>query len=129
LDRQPLAFVVGQIEDMMELLMADVPQIDDETFESQVLKSESPVMVDFGAEWCHPCRQLDIIVEELVEEWHGKIKILKLDIDGNVDTTMRYGVMGVPTLILFAGGEEKERLVGLQSKKRIQAKFEPYLAQ
>lgn len=109
--------------------MVDVSQVDDGTFEAQVLKSESPVMVDFGAEWCHPCRQLDPIVAELAEEWHGKVKIVKLDIDGNVDTTMRYGVMGVPTLILFAGGEEKERLVGLQSKKRIQAKFEPFLAE
>lgn len=107
--------------------MADVPEVSDATFDAQVLKSELPVIVDFGAEWCHPCRQLDVVVDELAEEWDGRVKIVKLDIDGNVDTTMRFGVMGVPTLILFIGGEDKERLVGLQPKKRILAAFEPHL--
>ena len=108
--------------------MANVPEISDETFENQVLESELPVIVDFGAEWCHPCRQLDVIIDELADEWQGKVKIVKLDIDVNVQTTMRYGVMGVPTLILFVGGEDKERLVGLQPKKRILGTFEPHLA-
>jgi thioredoxin 1 len=107
--------------------MADVPEVSDETFDEQVLKSEIPVVVDFGAEWCHPCRQLDVVIDELAEEWQGKVQIVKLDIDGNVDTTMRYGVMGVPTLILFIGGEDKERLVGLQPKKRIVSSFGPHI--
>jgi thioredoxin 1 len=107
--------------------MADVSEVSDDTFEAQVLQSDLPVLVDFGAEWCHPCRQLDPIVEELAQEWQGRVKVVKLDIDGNVDTTMRYGVMGVPTLILFIGGEDKERLVGYQPKKRILAKFEPHV--
>ena len=108
--------------------MADVPEVSDETFEEQVLKSEIPVVVDFGAEWCHPCRQLDVVIDELADEWQGKVQIVKLDIDGNVDTTMRYGVMGVPTLILFIGGEDKERLVGLQPKKRIISAFGPHIS-
>ncbi len=107
--------------------MADVPEVSDETFDEQVLKSEIPVVVDFGAEWCHPCRQLDVVIDELADEWQGKVQIVKLDIDGNVDTTMRYGVMGVPTLILFIAGEDKERLVGLQPKKRILSTFGPHL--
>jgi thioredoxin 1 len=107
--------------------MADVPEVSDETFEEQVLQSEIPVVVDFGAEWCHPCRQLDVVIDELADEWQGKVQIVKLDIDGNVDTTMRYGVMGVPTLILFIAGEDKERLVGLQPKKRIISTFGPHV--
>ena len=107
--------------------MANVAEVSDATFEKQVLKSDLPVMVDFGAEWCHPCRELDLIIEELAGEWQGKVRFVKLDIDVNVNTTMRYGVMGVPTLILFVGGVDKERLVGFQPKKRIQSKFEPFL--
>lgn len=108
--------------------MANVAEVSDDTFDDQVLKADLPVMVDFGAEWCHPCRQLDPIIDELADEWRGKIKIVKLDIDANVNTAMRYGVMGVPTLILFVGGEDKERLVGFQPKMRIQSKIEPFLA-
>jgi thioredoxin 1 len=108
--------------------MADLPELSDATFEAEVLEAQVPVLVDFGAEWCHPCKQLDPIVEELAQEWDGKLKVVKLDIDTNVDTTMKFGVMGVPTLMLFVGGEPVERLTGFVPKKRIVAKLGPHLA-
>lgn len=108
--------------------MANLPEINDEIFDAEVLEASLPVLVDFGAEWCHPCKQLDPIVEELADEWDGKVKFVKLDIDSNMDTTMRFGVMGVPTLILFIGGEPKERLTGFVPKKRIIEKLSPHLS-
>lgn len=107
--------------------MGSIPEINDETFELKVLQAELPVLVDFGAEWCHPCKQLDPIVEELAEEWVGKIEVFKLDVDSNVNTTMNYGVMGVPSLILFINGEPVERMTGLVPKKRILEVVEPHL--
>jgi thioredoxin 1 len=103
--------------------MAPIPSTSDSTFDADVLHSDLPVLVDFGAEWCHPCKQLDPIVDELAADWQGKVRVVKLDIDTNLDTTMKYGVMGVPTLILFVGGEAKERVSGYQPKKRILEKL------
>ncbi len=103
--------------------MAPIPSTSDSSFEADVLRSDLPVVVDFGAEWCHPCKQLEPIVEELASEWQGKVRILKMDIDQNVATTMKYGVMGVPTLILFVAGEPKERVSGFQPKRRILEKL------
>lgn len=108
--------------------MDNIVELTDQSFEDEVLQSQTPVLVDFGADWCHPCKQLDPIVEELAGEWQGKVKIGKIDSDENVDTTMKYGVMGLPTLILFVGGEPKERLTGFQPKNKIQSKLEPHLA-
>jgi thioredoxin 1 len=105
----------------------EIPEIDDETFEGAVLQSELPVLVDFGAVWCHPCKQLDPIVEQIAEAWHGKLAVYKLDVDHNVNSTMAYGVMGVPSLILFVNGEPVDRLTGLVPKKRIVDMIEPYL--
>jgi thioredoxin 1 len=93
--------------------------VTDATFEKEVLQASTPVLVDFGAEWCHPCRQLDPIVEELAEEWGDKVKVVKIDVDSSVSSAMAYGVMGVPTLILFSQGEDKARLSGFQNKKRL----------
>jgi thioredoxin 1 len=91
----------------------------DANFEEMVKGEQGAVLVDFGAEWCHPCKQLDPIVEQLAEAWAGKVKVVKLDIDQNAQTTMVYSVMGVPTLILFVNGEPKERLTGFQPKQKI----------
>jgi thioredoxin len=103
--------------------MAPIPSTSDSTFDADVLQSELPVLVDFGAEWCHPCKRLEPVVEELASDWQGKVRVLKLDIDRNVDTTMKYGVMGVPTLILFVAGEAKERVSGYQPKHKILEKL------
>ncbi len=107
--------------------MADIADSTDKTFPADVLQSALPVLVEFGAEWCHPCRQLDPIVEELAAEWKGRLKIVRLDIDANVETTMKYGVMGVPTLMLFVEGDPRERITGYQPKKRIVEKLAPHL--
>ena len=99
--------------------MSSIPTLDNDNFEAEVLQAQQPVLVDFGAEWCHPCKQLDPIIEELAEEWSDRVKLFKLDIDTNLDITMRYGVMGVPSLILFIGGEPVKHLTGFMPKKRI----------
>lgn len=108
--------------------MANLASVTDETFEAEVLQSDLPVLVDFGAEWCHPCKQLDPVVDELAAEWQGKARFVKLDIDSNVQSTTRFGVMSVPTLILFVGGEPKERVSGFQPKKKLVERFGALLA-
>lgn len=107
--------------------MVVINRVSDDTFMTEVLKANQPVLVDFGAEWCHPCKQMDPIVEELAEEWDGRVKVYKLDIDTNLNTTMSLGIMGVPTLILFIDGEPVERLTGFIPKNRIIDKLSPYL--
>ncbi len=107
--------------------MANLPIVTDETFEKEVLQSSEPVLLDLGAEWCHPCKQLDPIVEELAQEWDGRIKVFAIDIDSNMNTTMQLGVMSVPTLIFFKDGQPVERITGYQSKERILQKLEPHI--
>jgi len=104
-----------------------IVELSDADFEGQVLRATTPVLVEFGAEWCHPCRQLDPIIDELAAEWGQRVKVGRLDIDTNVASTMRFGVMGVPTLILFIRGEPVERLSGYLPKKRIMERLGPHL--
>jgi thioredoxin 1 len=101
--------------------------VNDSNFDSRVLQSGKPVLVDFGAEWCHPCRKLDPLVEELATEWADRLDVLKLDVDESAQSAMRFGVMSVPSLILFVNGEVKERLIGFQPKTRIQSAIAPHL--
>jgi thioredoxin 1 len=103
-------------------------EVTDDTFQSSLHESGLPVLVDFGAEWCHPCKQLDPIVEELADDWAEKVRVLHLDIDDNANTTMKYGVMGVPTLILFVNGEPVERMTGFVPKAKIVDKLSPHLS-
>jgi thioredoxin 1 len=97
--------------------------IDEGDFDNQVLQSEIPVIVEFGAEWCAPCKRMEPMMEEIALGWQGKVKLIKIDVDDNVDLTMRYHVMGVPTIILFKNGEPQERLTGAQNRKKLQAKL------
>jgi thioredoxin 1 len=108
--------------------MANLPDVSDGNFEQEVMGAEVPVLVDFGAEWCKPCKQLDPIVEELADEWGDQVKVVKVDADVSVDTTMKFGVMGLPTLILFVSGEEVARLSGLTSRRKIADAVSPHLS-
>ena len=107
--------------------MANIPEIDEATFESEVLTAPDPVLVDFSAVWCGPCKMLDPIVEELASEWEGKLKVVKIDVDHSPGIAMQYQVLGVPTLMLFVDGESRERITGFQPKNRIVSKLDPYI--
>jgi thioredoxin 1 len=108
--------------------MANIPEVNETTFSAEVLTSQEPVLVDFSAVWCGPCKLLDPIVEQLAKDWAGKIKVVKLDVDNSPNIAMQFQVMGVPTLMLFIGGKSKERIVGYQPKDRILSKLNPYLS-
>lgn len=97
--------------------------ITDDNFETEVLKSENPVLIDFWATWCGPCRIIAPIVEELATEYSGKAKIGKLDVDNNQQTAIRYGVRSIPTLLIFKGGELKETIIGAVPKGHIVQKL------
>ena len=107
--------------------MSDIPKLTEAGFDTEVLKSTLPVIVDFTATWCNPCKMLDPIVTQLSQDWDGKVKFYKLDVDENSNIAMQYGVMGVPTLIIFVNGNPMQRLSGYQPKDRIVSKFGPYL--
>ena len=108
--------------------MSEIPHVSDESFQDEVINASQPVIVDFTAVWCGPCKMLEPVVLELADEWDGKAKIVKLDVDNNAESAMKYQVMGVPTLMLFVNGEPVERLTGFQPKGRIVKKFSPYLS-
>ncbi len=100
---------------------------DDTNFETEVLQAEQPVLVDFGATWCPPCQQLSPIVDELADEYNGKAKVGKVDIDKAQDTAGKYGIMSVPTVLLFKGGEVVDQLVGLYPKSQYKSKLDELL--
>lgn len=108
--------------------MADFIKTSETTFQQDVLLAAQAVLVDFTASWCQPCKQLEPLIKELADEWHGKVSVMKLDVDEDPQVAIDYQVMGVPTLILFKGGKAVERITGLQPKDRLQRKFSPHLS-
>ena len=108
--------------------MSSMPQFTDANFEAEVIKSPVPVLVDFFAEWCGPCRSLTPIVEELAKDFGGKIKVGKLDIDHSRNVPTKYGIMAVPTIILFKNGKEMEKITGLKPKADLRKRIEAVIA-
>lgn len=107
--------------------MAKPTVVTDITFDSEVIGSSVPVLVDFWAVWCGPCRLIAPIVDEIATEYDGKIKVMKLDVDENQNTAMNFGVMGIPTLILFKDGKAVERITGYMPKERLLARLLPHM--
>ena len=101
-------------------------QANEATFQQEVLDAELPVLVDFSAEWCGPRKMVDPIVHELSDDWAGKVKVVKVDADESPNILMKYGIMGIPTLMFFVNGEVKERVTGFQPKKSLVKKFEKH---
>jgi thioredoxin len=103
-----------------EVVMSErVTDVTDQSFEDDVLKSDKPVLVDFWAEWCHPCKMLAPAVAQVAESYEGKAKFVKMNVDDNAQVPPRLGIKGIPTLILFKNGQEAERVVGATSKENI----------
>jgi thioredoxin 1 len=92
--------------------MADVQAVSDDTFQREVLQASTPVLIDFWAPWCGPCKAIGPVVEELAGEYNGRLKVVKMNVDDNPRTPAQFGVRGIPNLILFKGGEVKEQIVG-----------------
>jgi len=105
----------------------EILKVDEANFKLEVLEAALPVLVDFTAAWCGPCKLLDPVVKQLAQEWDGRVKVAKLDIDENQDLTVQYQVMGVPTLMLFVKGQPVQRVSGYLSKDKLAAKFKPFL--
>jgi thioredoxin 1 len=99
--------------------MASVLAVADDSFDREVLQSATPVLIDFWAPWCAPCRAIAPVVEELAREYEGKLKVVKMNVDENPQTPSRYGVRGIPNLILFQGGQVKEQIIGAVPKTQL----------
>lgn len=103
--------------------MADLQQVTDGTFEKEVLQSGGPVLVDFWAPWCGPCRMVAPIVEELAKEYQGRVKVLKLNVDDNPATAAKYGIFSIPTILIFNGAKVITQIVGAMPKKHYMDKL------
>ena len=108
--------------------MGSTIPVTDQTFEEEVLKSEIPVLVDFWAEWCGPCKIIAPILDELSTEYEGKLKIAKVDVDSNAQKAGEYGVRGIPTLLIFKSGEPADQVVGAVPKATLKARIDKVLS-
>lgn len=104
--------------------MGAITEVSDANFQAEVIESVTPVLVDFWAPWCGPCRQVAPVLEEIAGEQGEKLKIVKLNVDDNQQTAAQYGVMSIPTLILFKGGQDVKKVVGALPKKRLEGELE-----
>jgi thioredoxin 1 len=100
--------------------MANIAEFSDANFEAEVLQSPQPVLVDFWAPWCAPCRQLLPVIEQVAEEYAGSVKVGKVNVDENQDVALRYGITGLPTLLVFKNGDVVQRISGAPGKPRLQ---------
>jgi len=108
--------------------MSAPEQVTDSTFEDQVLKSETPVVVDFWASWCGPCRMIAPMLEEVAKEYDGKVRIAKVDVDSNQATAQKYGIMSIPSLLFFKNGEMVEQMIGAVPKAQLIEKIDKVFA-
>jgi len=99
--------------------MSQIFEADDSNFENEVLGNDAPVLVDFSATWCAPCKKLEPIVHELAGEYAGRLKVVRVDVDNARNTAARFGVMSVPTVMLFKGGQVKDQVIGVLPKKQL----------
>jgi thioredoxin 1 len=107
--------------------MAEAYAVTDDTFENEVLQAAEPTLVDFGAEWCGPCKMIGPIVEEVAQEYKGRLRVVKVNVDENPATPQGLGIMGIPTLILFKGGAEVARIVGYRAKEALVEELLPHI--
>lgn len=109
------------------MVMADIVKISDASFDSEITSSDKTVLVDFWAEWCGPCKMIGPVLEQLSHELDGKLKICKLNVDENSQVPGKFGVMSIPTLIVFKDGQEKDRIIGYHSIDELKSKLQAYL--
>src|SRR3712207_6310574 len=108
--------------------MAAVPAVTDNSFQAEVLEADTPVLVDFWAPWCGPCRMVAPVLEEIAGERAGSLKVVKLNVDDNQQTAQQFGVLSIPTMILFKHGQVPAKVIGAMPKRRLEAELEPALA-
>jgi thioredoxin 1 len=108
--------------------MADLVQVNDDAFDAEVLKSSIPVLIDFWAPWCGPCRAIGPVVEELAAQYKGQLKVVKMNVDDNPQTPARYGIRSIPNLIVFKNGEVKDQLIGAVPKAQLVRAIDTVLA-
>ncbi len=108
--------------------MANVNDVNDQDFQTQVLESDQPVLVDFWADWCVPCHMVSPVVEEIAREYSDRLKAVKVNVDDNPRASAQFGIRSIPTLILFKDGQEKARVIGARGKPAILREIEPHIA-